>query len=323
MKPRGVIVGKFYPPHKGHEYLIRQALTHVEDLAVMVCDKESQSIPGALRAEWLQELFPQVKVLVVADTLADDDSNGWAEYTIKLLGYKPDMAFTSESYGDAFAHFLGAKHILIDMDRRHVPISATAIRNDPMAHWEYLIPGGRAYYAKRVCVLGAESTGKTTLAQTLADHFKTVWVPEYGRLYSEGRWKSLEMDPWRTDEFVHIARQQNMAEDAFARSCLKILFCDTDSFATTLWHERYMGFVSKEVDAVSEGRSHDLYLLADTDVPFVQDGLRDGEHLRQSMHERFVVELERRKKSYLLLSGTYAERFQQALTACERLLSPK
>ena len=321
MSKRGVIIGKFYPPHKGHEYLIQQGLSNADQLTVIICDKKGQSIPGELRAAWLRELFPKATVIVVEDLLEDTDSEGWAKFTIKTLGYRPDIVFTSEKYGYNYAKFLRAQHVLVDIDRKAVPICATMIRNKPLANWDHLSPCVQAYYAKRVCVVGAESTGKTMLAKALGDHYQTSWVPEYGRIYSEGRWKSLETEGWRTDEFVHIARQQNLMEDAFARHCRKILFCDTDSFATSLWHERYVGHVAKDVDNVSAGRKYDLYVLADVDIPFVQDGLRDGEKIRKSMQERFRQELEGRKKPFLVLSGTHEQRMKRAIEVCDKLMA--
>jgi HTH-type transcriptional regulator, transcriptional repressor of NAD biosynthesis genes len=321
MSQRGVVIGKFYPPHKGHEYLITKGLAEVDQLTVIVCDKKGQSIPGELRAAWLREMVPQATVVVVDDVLDDADSKGWAEFTIKILGYRPDVVFTSEKYGDNYVKFLGARHVLIDFDRKTVPICATSIRKDPLSCWEHMSPCVRAHFAKRVCIVGAESTGKTTMAKALGDHYQTTWVPEYGRMYFEGRWKSLETDAWRTDEFVHIARQQNTMEDAFARSCRKILFCDTDSFATSLWHERYVGKIAKEVDDVSAGRQCNLYFLADVDIPFVQDGLRDGEKIRHSMHERFRQELERRKKPFVVLSGSHERRMKMAVEACDKLMA--
>ena len=56
---------------------------------------------------------------------------------------------------------------------------------------------------KRVVIIGAESTGKTTLARALAEHYKTPWVPEFGRFYTEARQPSWA--PWRSDEFTLIA----------------------------------------------------------------------------------------------------------------------
>ena len=97
-----------------------------------------------------------------------------------------------------------------------MPISATAIREDPWANWRYLGPGVRAWYARRVCLMGAESTGKTTLAEALARVYDTVWVPEYGRPYTVSKNKTGE--PWTTEDFIRIARRQQADEDEAARA---------------------------------------------------------------------------------------------------------
>src|SRR5215510_999704 len=110
---------------------------------------------------------------------------------------------------------------------------------------------------KRVVIIGSESSGTTTLARALAEHYRTVWVPEYGRTYSEGRVHSSE--PWRSDEFIHIAMEQVRMEDALATLANRVLVCDTDAFATSIWHERYMGTPSEEVKAIATSRKYDLY----------------------------------------------------------------
>jgi NadR type nicotinamide-nucleotide adenylyltransferase len=317
---RGIVIGKFYPPHKGHKYLIEQGCAQVDQLTVIVCDHKSQKIPAQLRAAWLKAMVPQVQVMVVDDCLAEDDSKGWAEYTIKMLGYAPNVVFTSEDYGDAYADFMGAKHVQVDKERRAVSIAARQIRSGPLKYWDYLEPCVRGYFAKRVCVLGAESSGTTTMAQALAEHFKTLWVPEFGHEYSIAKIQADDYDRWDTDEFIFIGNRQNAIEDAMARQCNKILICDTDSFATSLWHERYMGFISYEVEALSKGRHYDMYFLTDVDIPFIQDGTRDGEHIRQNMHRRFEEELKKKNKPYTVLSGSHETRVKIAIYICDRIL---
>jgi NadR type nicotinamide-nucleotide adenylyltransferase len=174
---------------------------------------------------------------------------------------------------------------------------------------------------RRVCVIGAESSGTTTMAEALARHYQTSWVPEYGRYYTEATryWrKGLE---WTSDEFIHIAEMQNRWEDWLARASNRILFCDTDAFATSLWHERYMGFSLPELEPYFVNRKYDLYLLTDVDIPYVQDTIRDGKHIRHEMHRRFESELQRRGKPYVLLSGRHTERMRAAVEACDRLLA--
>ncbi|MDO8523327.1 MAG: AAA family ATPase [bacterium] len=325
----GLVIGKFYPPHKGHKFLIDTALKNSEKVFVIVCYKNDESIPGELRAKWIREIHPEAEVLLVDDDLTgklthsspEEISKAWAEYTVQILGFSPDAVYTSEEYGARYAKFMGAKHVLADKERVKVPISATKIRKNPLLYWEYLLPPVRAYFTKRITVVGAESTGTTTMAKALAEHYKTSWVPEYGRTYWEGKLNSPEASIWRTGEFIHIADMQNKMEDDLARTANKILICDTDSFATTLWHERYMKFLSPEVEKLSSNRKYDLYLLTDIDIPFVQDGTRDGENIRAGMHQRFIAELKKNKKPFVLLSGSHEARLEKAAKECDKVLS--
>jgi HTH-type transcriptional regulator, transcriptional repressor of NAD biosynthesis genes len=171
---------------------------------------------------------------------------------------------------------------------------------------------------KRVVILGAESTGKTTLAIALAELYQTTWVPEFGRLYTEARRPRGEL--WRSEEFTFIATEQVRMEDALERIANRVLICDTDAFATAIWHERYLGQPSPEVLAIAAARRFDLYILTDVDTPFVPDDIRDGESIRGWMHKRFQVELSRMGVPVLLLSGPHEERLAEAVARIDALL---
>jgi HTH-type transcriptional regulator, transcriptional repressor of NAD biosynthesis genes len=323
--PWGLVIGKFWPPHAGHLQLIERALAECARVTVVVCERPDQTPPpAAQRAAWLRELCPGAEVLVVPDIGYDDDSARWATYTREFLGRAPDVVFTSESYGDAYAHFLGARHVSVDPGRTAALVSGTAVRCDPLRNWRYLPPPVRAFYAVRVSTIGAESTGTTTLATDLAASLGTTWVPEYGREYSIEKADGGD-DSWTSDEFAVIAAEQARREDLAARTCEHVLVCDTDAFATSVWHERYIGERSPIVERIAEERRQpgteiDLYLLTDIDIPFVQDGYRDGEHIREWMHRRFVERLTETGRPFLVVSGTPAERLAVA-TATVRLLT--
>ncbi len=323
MDKRGLVVGKFYPPHRGHKFLIETARAQVEHLTVLICSKPEQSIPGARRAAWLREIHPDVEVVLIDDTLGDDNSQGWAEHTLNVLGYVPDVVFTSEDYGDAYARFLGCRHVLVDRARVTVPVSGTVVRADPLAYWNSLEPCVRAYFVKRIAIVGAESTGSTTLAGALAEQYNTLWVPEYGREYCEQKMLGLSAQEWQSAEFVQIAQRQCEWEEAAARQAQGLLFCDTPAFATSLWHERYLGQLSPEVEQIALSGHlywpYALTLVTDTDIPFVQDGTRDGEHIRHAMHARFLQWLTARGVSFTVLSGPVSRRMQTASALIDTL----
>lgn len=329
----GVVIGKFLPPHRGHSLLIDAALAGCDHVVVIVCARDTDPVPAPVRADMLREIHPAASVLVTPDDIEDhqpdrraaDISRAWARRTGELclatFGRGPDAVFTSEEYGPRYAGFLRARHVSVDPGRVRVPISGTAVRADPWATREYLHPCVRAWYTTRVCVLGAESTGTTTLARDLADHYGCDWVPEYGRAFCEERLAEHGTIDWRTEDFVHIARRQQVEEDAAARSGGRLLICDTDALATSIWHERYLGTRSARVAAIAAGRSYDLYLLTGDEIPFVQDGTRDGEHLRGWMTRRFREELTARDLRWTEVTGNPGRRLTVATARIDALLA--
>ncbi len=314
------MIGKFLPPHRGHHHLIDAALSRCERVSVIVCDKPEMRPEGTLRAAWLREVHPEAEVILIDDHLPADDSRLWAENTRLILGKSPDVVFTSEDYGEPYARFLGCDHVLVDRERVAVPCSGTLVRSAPLDNLDFLAPCVRAHYVRRVAIMGAESTGTTTLARSLAVLYDTVWVEEYGREYWIEKVRRGKEDVWTEDEFVHIAQEQARREDLAARTANRVLFCDTDAFATSLWFERYLGRRSAKVEAVSAGRGYDLTFLTGAEIPFVQDGWRDGEHIRTDMHRRFVERLEEEGRPYVLLEGSLERRLAEAKEAIDASL---
>lgn len=308
----GLTIGKFWPPHAGHDHLIRTARAQVDRLVVVVCDRPGQDPPAAARAAWLADTHRDCEVRVVADIGHDDDSAVWAAYTRSFLPGAPDVVFTSEPYGETWARELGCRWVSVDPERRAVPISGTAIRAQPARHWDHLAPAVRAGMCRRIAIVGAESTGTTTLAGDLAARHGTTWVPEYGRTYSAVKLHVAETRPaaagWRTEEFEAIARHQQAAEDAAARWSGPLLFCDTDALATTVWHRRYLGSESPAVTALATSRRYAAYVLTGCEIPFEQDGLRDGEHLREWMTEELRRRLGARSEAWIEVRGSRRER---------------
>ncbi len=311
---RSVVIGKFYPPHSGHRFLIETAVAESQRVVVIVCEHPSQILSGELRKEALRDWFPGIDVIVTPDDLPNE-SEPWAIRTRELLGRAPDAVFTSEPYGDTYARELGCLHRSVDPARSMIQVSGTLLRENPYDHWEHLPPAIRAFLAKRVVLVGAESTGKTTLASLLASEFETVWVPEFGRDYCETR-----SGPWKSREFETIAKGQQALENAKARDANRVLFCDTNGLATGVWHRRYMNRYSAKVEAIAAEDQVDLYLLTLPDIPWVQDGTRDGEHIRKTMHEWFLSALGSSGRPYVKLSGPIEQRMSVARQAVSELL---
>ena len=337
----GLIVGKFYPPHAGHHALIAAAEAACDRVTVVVAPSTRESVPLELRLEWLRaEHGPAVRFVGVHDDnpVDYDDPAVWelhmAIFRTAAGADRVDAVFSSEAYGVELAERFHAAPVIVDLGRERVPVSGTAVRDDPPAHWHLLAAGVRGWLARRVVVVGAESTGTTTVARALARHYRlrggvwaaTRWVPEFGRELTSR--KLAELGPgatifdvtWDRDDFVTVADEQNAAEDAAARAGSPVLFCDTDAFATTIWEERYLGSTAPAVRELV--RRPDLYLLTDdAGVPFEDDGLRDGEHLRRWMTGRFRAGLGALGVRHLVLSGSYRQRLGAAVTATDELLA--
>lgn len=316
---RGLVIGKFRPPHRGHGLLIDSALGQVDHLTVLVCADASDTIPSDLRARWLRELYPSAEVRVVETTGYDPaDSALWAGLTRTWLGAAPDVVFTSEAYGPVFARHLDCDHVAVDPERVRVPVSASRVLADPGAHGVYLEPLVRAHFVPRVVLVGAECTGKTTLARALAAHYGTTWVPEYGRTFWDGLLTLRQVAP-TTADFVHIARAQQRLEDQLARHAEQVLVCDTDAFCTWLWHERYVGADAPALRILADTpRWRALYLLTDDGIPWENDGTRERQHERGKFHQRFRDQLERQGRPFVAVSGSPDQRLAAAIQAVEQ-----
>ncbi len=319
----GLVLGKFWPLHAGHQHLVEEALARCDRVTVQLLARHDEDVPLDVRAAWIRELYPSVHLVAAYDeTPVDfDDPATWDLHLVTIrshLDAPVDAVLTSDAYGAELARRLEAAWVQVDPGRVDVPVSGTAVRADPGAYWHRLAPPVRSWYVRRVVVTGAESTGSTTLAQALAGRLGCPWVPEYGRLWSEIRPGGLAA-PWRTAEFVHVVEQQCAQEEAAARATpVPWLVCDTDAQATTLWHERYVGHLSPAVAAAAEAQVRPFArILTGDEIPFVQDGMRDGEHVRHGMQQRFRDTLELSEQvdgvPWLEVTGSVDERVDRAL----------
>lgn len=310
----GVTVGKFNPPHLGHLHLIEVAAARVARLFVILGDRSDQTIPADQRAEWLTDAAPENVTVVITPDDLPAANEPWAARVLDLLSQPPDVAFTSEPWGPGWAAAMGATAITVDQARRTHPVSASLIRADLDAHYRWMVPAARAGLARRVVVVGAESTGKTTLAAALAQRLGTVWVPEHGRLYWEGR-RHVSDQRWTTDELRRIARAQSRLEDDLARATDHgIVIADTDPLTTAVWHHRYTGTWDVDLADQARTRTPDLYLVCDADIPWVQDGTRESEAQRDDMHRATLELVDRAGAASGVLSGPLADRVETALS---------
>ncbi len=324
---RGLVIGKFLPPHLGHKYLIDFAASFVDDLTVLVCTIEKQPIPGTMRYEWMRRAFGGVRVIHHPDENPEEPSDAetpeqfWALWRASILSYldaPPDYVFASELYGAKLAEVLGARFIPGDLPRELVPISGTALRGHLGVHWEYLLPAARPYFAKRIAIVGPESSGKSTLAKRLASHFGTKYAAEYARAYLD----SVSPDI-TADTLLAIARGHRASEDALAEQCSGLLFCDTEAITTKLYAQLFLEFVPPEIEAYTAEDRYSLYLVTNATEDWVPDPQRyqPDYAARAEFSRACILELERLGRRYVLLEGDWKQRTAQAVAAVETLLT--
>lgn len=322
----GLVLGKFYPFHAGHEHLICAAAARCQQVTVQVLGSSRESVPLQARRDWVAERFPMLDVVAAMDE-ADvdfDSPAAWDQHMgviESLLKTPVDAVFTSDDYGAELARRLDARWVRVDPGRASLPTSGTAVRADPAGCWWALSPAVRQWFCRRVVVLGAESTGSTTLARALAGYYRTRWVPEYGRTWSQIRPGGLEA-PWHTAEFDLIAAEHLRQErDAMATAPIPLVISDTDVRATSIWHERYMGRPSPSVIRQAGRWRPDLYLLTGDEIPFVQDGMRDGEHLRHDMHQRFRDVLAGQETPWTEVHGSLRDRVRASVELIDAVMA--
>jgi len=160
---------------------------------------------------------------------------------------------------------------------------------------------------QRIAILGAESSGKSTLSEALARRYRTIWVPEYLREFVDTHARV----PHEDDQFG-IARTQRAREDAAVERANRFLFCDTTPLLTALYSRVYWGRVDAELAALDTRHDYALTLVTAPDTPWEPDGLqRESEEVRQRVHRMLLGTLAARGIDYLLLEGDLPHRMQQ------------
>lgn len=343
-----VVVGKFLPFHVGHQALIQKAVNlarHVDVL--LVANPNIDIYPPHVRALAIYETFhfADITVHIVDDLMTDDTTEEshflWARYTKAILGYSPEAVVASEQYAVGWARHMGADFVMYDEERATDPVSGTLVREDAYKMRDYLPYATKRFVVPRIVIVGAESTGTTTLTKALAEHYNTAWVPELGRMMSEeavdAGFGNDDMY-WNDNKFWVVSRGQDAMEENLATQANGVLMCDTDSWATALWYEYYM----RKESAVSgtqlfpllaagkrQAQKHALYIVTMDDIPFVQDEreTRTGERLRTWHTNRFLSGVQELKSEYRIpyiqASGSLDERLAKAVGEIDEILKIK
>jgi len=324
---RGLLLGKFMPLHKGHQHLISSGYDKCDHLTVLACSLSKEPIPGYLRARWVKEycnkLDTSISVVDMRENLPqlpEEHEKFWEIWCDVINRSAPnglDVIFSSEDYGFELAKRLGIKHELIDKERKTVPISGTAIRNNPFDNWQFIPNHVKPYFLHRIYFLGPESTGKSTISKLLSEEeeFETNWVPEYGRILYEKNVGELSLM-----DFHEIVIKQREIEQQLAERCSKqFMFCDTEVITTKIFSKLYYPkesvklnhFFNYHIKKQLDNNCH-FFIMHPDGTKSVQDGTRnyikDKERLKH--FTKIISELKNWNVSYTILTGEYNDRIQ-------------
>jgi nicotinamide riboside kinase len=274
-------------------------------------------LPMHLRVGWLQELAPRVGIVPLDLPSAAALGEGAPLAELKeLLTSSPVLrphALVGPGLRDrALARSLELAYLPVDVPGP-MP-SPEALRESPLRHWSHLPAPVRAHYARRVVVMGPESTGKTTLARELARRYNTVWTTEYLRVHLDA--KQAECTP---DDLPKVVAGHRATEAVLARLANRVLFCDTDPLMTAVYSRFYYHEVPEWLEAAAVERRAAHYLLLDADVPWVADPQRDQPHGRERILAMCREQLDRYGLPWTLLSGSWDERLRQACSLVDAL----
>jgi NadR type nicotinamide-nucleotide adenylyltransferase len=181
---------------------------------------------------------------------------------------------------------------------------------------------------KKIVILGPESTGKSTLCHQLANHYQTLWCPEFAREYLLKNGTNYSFDDLAIIAKGQINLEKNyelrITQDEL-NSKFKIqnskLFIDTNMYVMKVWCEFVFGKCHQFIEDEIINRKYDLYLLTNIDLPWVEDELREypNEKTRQELFEMYKNLLENQTIPWQVINGTNEERLQNAIIAINKL----
>lgn len=167
----------------------------------------------------------------------------------------------------------------------------------------------------KVGIIGPESTGKTALAQALAQEYKTEWVPEFAREYLANLGR-----PYVQSDLLEIAEGQIKSVKAIRKKAKRILFIDTDIHVIKVWSDYKYGNCDPWIAQKLEMNVCDVYFLTYHDIPYEDDALRENPHDREMLFDMYEKLIINRKLSYTVMKGSLEERVKSAKAYLNRLL---
>lgn len=331
----GVIIDNIYPLSHNIFNLIEEKIQICEKTYILIpCLPEENEKRIKIVNKWLYQLGYLDKKNLKVELLKNKDLP--LEKTFKRLKIEKVINFIcgSDFHKELIDNFLSKnknkiENFFYNIESLEFPIDPISIKYN-IDNLNSLHPIAKPFFVPRIILIGPESTGKTTLATKLGRIYNTIWVKEMGREICERKLEefrqknklnikhninndNLDIDyEWKDSDFKEIVTSQNNLELESAKSANKLLICDTDSFATLIWYERYKNKQLKEIEDIHKDHinSNNLsiyFLINHEKKDFIQDGTRDGLHVREWMFKRFEERLKESGKIFYVVFGDYEE----------------
>jgi len=183
---------------------------------------------------------------------------------------------------------------------------------------------------KKIVIIGPESTGKSTLCEQLAAHYKTQWVPEYAREflntygtnYTFENLGEIAKGQLEGEQLAINNMELEVGNMQYGTTKATPLFIDTDLYVMKVWSEIVFNKCDNKILTQITQRSYDLYLLCNTDLPWVKDSLREYPDLktREKIYHHYKDAMLNQNTEWVDISGNYEQRFLKAVSAVDKLL---
>lgn len=334
MKTIGMYGGSFNPLHLGHVNDIIMAANQCDKLYIVLSiSDDSKEIDHKERFRWLKNItsnMENVEVFEIFSSNTKKDTYDWqtgAEDIKKYINEPIDIVFAGDDYkGKNLWETLYEESKIIYFPRQEIPISSTMIRTNPYQYFDYLSPCVKEYYTKRICIIGTESCGKSTLVRNLAKAYNTSYVEEAGRTICDA---AGGIDNMQKYHYFQILFEHKIKELEALQKANKVLFIDTDALITLYYYQ--LGFQDNEEDnknfetlatSISALNHYDLYLFLEPDVAWVQDGTRTygDDAIRIENNNKLKKIFNENKIAYQIITGSYQDRYIKAKELVNELL---
>jgi NadR type nicotinamide-nucleotide adenylyltransferase len=167
----------------------------------------------------------------------------------------------------------------------------------------------------KIGVIGAESTGKSSLCRLLANHYNTLWVPEFSREYFNTR----DINNYSLSDLIIIADNQIKSELKKIKKATRFLFCDTTLITLKIWAELEFNKTPEFISDNLHKIKYDYYLITANDVEWEKDNQRKNKFNRDLILKLNINEVEKLNSSFSIINGVNDTRLNNSVKILDAL----